>query len=130
MPVGMGSNQGKMAMAASPSISIAIIGSGGAGALTTGDSLLEAACAAGWHGLFTRTMGPQIRGGEAAALLRLAGQPVESLPDRYDLLIGIDWLNAARFGAEIKAGPQDAGNQRSARRRPAADGGRSRPPRH
>ena len=93
-------------MAASPSISIAIIGSGGAGALTTGDSLLEAACAAGWHGLFTRTMGPQIRGGEAAALLRLAGQPVESLPDRYDLLIGIDWLNAARFGAEIKAGPK------------------------
>jgi 2-oxoglutarate/2-oxoacid ferredoxin oxidoreductase subunit alpha len=102
----MGSNQGITVMAASPSVSIAIIGSGGAGALTTGDSLLETACAAGWHGLFTRTMGPQIRGGEAAALLRLAGQPVESLPDRYDLLIGIDWLNAARFGAEIKAGPK------------------------
>ena len=64
-------------MQTSPSISLAIIGSGGAGALTTGDMLLEAACAAGWHGLFTRTMGPQIRGGEAAALLRLAGQPVE-----------------------------------------------------
>ncbi len=93
-------------MAASPSISIAIIGSGGAGALTTGDSLLETASAAGWHGLFTRTMGPQIRGGEAAALLRLAVHPVESLPDRFDLMIGIDWLNAHRFGAEIKAGPQ------------------------
>ena len=93
-------------MAASPSISIAVIGSGGAGALTTGDCLLEAASAAGWHGLFTRTMGPQIRGGEAAALLRLAVHPVESLPDRYDLLVGIDWLNAHRFGAEIKAGPQ------------------------
>ncbi len=102
----MGSNQGTMAMAVSPSVSIAIIGSGGAGALTTGDSLLEAACAAGWHGLFTRTMGPQIRGGEAAALLRLADHPVESLPDHFDLLVGIDWLNAARFGAEIKAGPQ------------------------
>src|SRR5664280_1722784 len=95
-----------MAMAASPSISIAIIGSGGAGALTTGDSLLETASAAGWHGLFTRTLGPQIRGGEAAALLRLAVHPVESLPDRFDLMIGIDWLNAHRFGAEIKAGPQ------------------------
>jgi 2-oxoglutarate ferredoxin oxidoreductase subunit alpha len=95
-----------MAMAVSPSVSIAIIGSGGAGALTTGDCLLETACAAGWHGLFTRTMGPQIRGGEAAALLRLADHPVESLPDCFDLLIGIDWLNAARFGAEIKAGPQ------------------------
>jgi 2-oxoglutarate ferredoxin oxidoreductase subunit alpha len=102
----MGSNQGIMAMAASPSISIAIIGSGGAGALTTVDSLFETAVAAGWQGLFTRTMGPQIRGGEAAGLLRLAIHPVESLPDRFDLMIGIDWLNAHRFGAEIKAGPQ------------------------
>jgi 2-oxoglutarate/2-oxoacid ferredoxin oxidoreductase subunit alpha len=93
-------------MATAPSISIAIVGSGGAGALTTGNSLLEAACAAGWSGLFTRTLGPQIRGGEAAALLRLAAQPVESVPDQYDLLIGIDWLNAHRFGAEIKIGPQ------------------------
>ena len=93
-------------MAGSPSISIAVIGSGGAGALTTGDSLLETACAAGWHGLSTRTLGPQIRGGEAAALLRLANHPVESMPDRFDLVIGIDWLNAARFGAEIKAGPE------------------------
>lgn len=93
-------------MAASPSISIAIVGSGGAGALTTGDSLLEAASAAGWHGLYTRTLGPQIRGGEAAGLLRLAVHPVESLPDQFDLLIGIDWLNAHRFGAEIKVGPQ------------------------
>jgi 2-oxoglutarate ferredoxin oxidoreductase subunit alpha len=95
-----------MTMGASPSISVAIVGSGGAGALTTGNSLLEAASAAGWHGLFTRTMGPQIRGGEAAGLLRLATHPVECLPDQFDLLIGIDWLNAHRFGAEIKAGPQ------------------------
>jgi 2-oxoglutarate/2-oxoacid ferredoxin oxidoreductase subunit alpha len=102
----MGSNEGIMAMAASPSISIAIIGSGGAGALTTGDSLLETASAAGWHGLFTRTMGPQIRGGEAAALVRLAVDPVECLPDQFNLLVGIDWLNAHRFGTEIKAGPQ------------------------
>ena len=93
-------------MATSPSISIAILGSGGAGALTTGDMLLEAASAAGWHGLYTRTLGPQIRGGEAAGLLRLAVHPVECLPDHFDLLIGIDWLNAHRFGAEIKAGPQ------------------------
>ncbi len=93
-------------MAASPSISIAIVGSGGAGALTTGDSLLEAASAAGWHGLYTRTVGPQIRGGEAAGLLGLAVHPVECLPDQFDLLIGIDWLNAHRFGAEIKVGPR------------------------
>jgi len=104
-PLG-GVKQEMATMAASPSISIAIVGSGGAGALTTGDSLLEAASAAGWHGLYTRTLGPQIRGGEAAGLLRLAVNPVECMPDEFDLLIGIDWLNAHRFGAEIKVGPQ------------------------
>ena len=93
-------------MAASPSISIAIVGSGGAGALTTGNSLLESGSAAGWYGLFTRTLGPQIRGGEAAALLRLAVDTVDCMPDQFDLLISIDWLNAHRFGAEIKIGPE------------------------
>ncbi len=93
-------------MAALPSISIALVGSGGTGALTTGNFLFEAASAIGLQGVFTRTMGPQIRGGEAAALLRFAAEPVESLPDHFDLLIGIDWLNAHRFGAEIKVGPK------------------------
>ncbi len=93
-------------MNTSREVSIAIVGSGGAGALTAGNALLEAACAAGWYGLLTRTMGPQIRGGEAAALIRLAAQPVECLPDQFDLLIGIDWQNAHRFGAELKVGPQ------------------------
>ena len=92
-------------MSKSENISIAIVGSGGAGALTTGNFLLEAACSAGWYGLMTRTVGPQIRGGEAAALVRLATHPIECMPERYDLLIGIDWLNANRFGTEIDVGP-------------------------
>src|SRR6266567_4728206 len=93
-------------MRQAPDVSIAIIGSGGAGALTAGNFLLEAACAAGWHGLLTRSVGPQIRGGEAAALVRLAQDPVECAPDHFDLLIAIDWLNASRFEAEIPLGPQ------------------------
>jgi 2-oxoglutarate/2-oxoacid ferredoxin oxidoreductase subunit alpha len=87
-------------------ISVAIVGSGGAGALTAGNLLLEAASLAGWNGLLTRTVGPQIRGGEAAALVRLANRPVECLADRLDLLVGIDWQNVDRFGAEIEVGPQ------------------------
>ena len=79
-------------MADVPSTSIAFVGSGGAGALTAGNLLLEAACAAGWQGLLTRSVGPQIRGGEAAALLRLATGPVECMAERLDVLIGIDWL--------------------------------------
>lgn len=92
-------------MSEAENISVAIVGSGGAGALTAGNLVLEAASVAGWQGLLTRTVGPQIRGGEAAALIRLANRPVECLADRFDLLIGIDWLNANRFGAEIEVGP-------------------------
>ena len=90
----------------SQSVSIAFVGSGGVGALTAGNFLLEAASAAGWQGLFTRTVGPQIRGGEAAALVRLASHPVECMSEQFDVLIGIDWLNAHRFGAEIEVGPE------------------------
>jgi 2-oxoglutarate/2-oxoacid ferredoxin oxidoreductase subunit alpha len=93
-------------MVEAASVSVAMVGSGGAGVLTTGELLLEAACAAGWNGLLTRSVGPQIRGGEAAALLRLATRPVECLADHFDLLVGIDWVNAERFGAEIPLGPQ------------------------
>lgn len=88
------------------SVSVAVMGSGGAGALTAGNLLLEAASSAGWQGLLSRTVGPQIRGGEAAALVRLSTHPVECLPDQFEILVGIDWLNAERFGTEIEIGPQ------------------------
>src|SRR5512140_1668130 len=87
------------------SISLAITGSGGAGVMTAGNLLLEVAAQAGWYGLMVRSSGPQIRGGEAAALLRFAHAPVECLGDRFDVLIGIDWQNIHRFADEI---PLDA----------------------
>ena len=86
-------------------ISIAITGSGGAGVMTAGNLLLEVAAQAGWYGLMVRSSGPQIRGGEAAALLRFSHAPVECLDDRFDILIGIDWQNIHRFADEI---PLDA----------------------
>jgi len=82
-------------------ISIAITGSGGAGVMTAGNLLLEVAAQAGWYGLMVRSSGPQIRGGEAAALLRFSHAPVECLDDRFDILIGIDWQNIHRFADEI-----------------------------
>ena len=87
------------------SISIAITGSGGAGVMTAGNLLFEVAAQAGWYGLMVRSSGPQIRGGEAAALLRFSRTPVECLDDRFDVLIGIDWQNIHRFADEI---PLDA----------------------
>jgi len=89
------------ARAARPSISIALAGSGGSGVMTAGTLLLDAAAKAGLYGLMVRTSGPQIRGGEAAALVRLARAPVDSLDDRFDLLLAIDWQNVNRFADEI-----------------------------
>ncbi|KAA3632262.1 MAG: 2-oxoglutarate synthase, partial [Proteobacteria bacterium] len=91
-----------------PGVSIAIIGSGGAGVMTAGSLLLEAAGKAGYYGIMTRSSGPQIRGGEAAAMLRLSTVPVESHDDTFDLLLAIDWLNAERFSTEIPLGPHSA----------------------
>ena len=88
-----------------PTRSIAIAGSGGSGVMTAGTLLLDAAAKAGLYGLMVRTSGPQIRGGEAAALVRLAPRSVASLDDRFDLLIAIDWQNVSRFADEIALGP-------------------------
>src|SRR5207342_138152 len=60
-----------------------------------------------WYGLMVRSSGPQIRGGEAAALVRLAARPVDCLDDRFDLVIAVDWQNLHRFADEI---PLDAGS--------------------
>ncbi len=87
------------------SISVAVCGSGGAGAMTAGSMLLDAAAAAGFYGLMTRSVGPQIRGGEAAALIRIAPEPIEAHDDRFDILAALDWENVQRFAAEIPLGP-------------------------
>ena len=81
--------------------SIAVTGSGGSGAVTTGLVLLEAAAHAGHFGMLSRSAGPQIRGGESAAMLRLGPSPLDCMDDRFDLLVSLDWLNFARFVDEI-----------------------------
>jgi 2-oxoglutarate ferredoxin oxidoreductase subunit alpha len=73
--------------------------------MTAGNLLLDAAAKAGLYGLMVRTSGPQIRGGEAAALLRLARTQTESLDDGFDLLLAIDWQNINRFADEIPMRP-------------------------
>ncbi|MDA9982754.1 2-oxoacid:acceptor oxidoreductase subunit alpha [Gammaproteobacteria bacterium] len=87
--------------AAPASITIALIGSGGSGVMTAGSLLLDAAGHANWYAYMTRSSGPQIRGGEAAAMIRISNTPVESHDNRFDILVAIDWRNAERFAAEI-----------------------------
>jgi 2-oxoglutarate/2-oxoacid ferredoxin oxidoreductase subunit alpha len=93
---------GAQQRAGGASISIALAGSGGSGVMTAGTLLLNAAAKAGLYGIMVRTSGPQIRGGEAAALVRLANHPLDSLDDQFDLLLAIDWQNVDRFADEIR----------------------------
>ncbi len=82
-------------------LSIAITGSGGSGAVISGSILLAAVDRAGFYGLMTRSAGPQIRGGESAAMVRFGPSPVTCLDDRFDILVGLDWHNIGRFLDEI-----------------------------
>lgn len=85
----------------SQTVSIAITGAGGAGVMTAGQMLLDAAAKAGLYGLMTRSSGPQIRGGEAAALIRLSTEPVDCPDDHFDVVFSFDWMNIDRFASEL-----------------------------
>jgi len=89
-------------------LSIALTGSGGSGVMTTGNMLLEAAAKAGWYGFMGRSAGPQIRGGEAAALIRVSSEPIESPDDSFDLVLAIDPGSMGRFVAEIPLRPDSS----------------------
>jgi len=83
------------------SFSVALFGKGGAGVITAGEMLLAAAAQCGLYGLIVRAVGPQIRGGESAALVRISRSPVDCLDDRFDLLLAIGWKHAERLLPEI-----------------------------
>lgn len=85
--------------------SFAVVGSGGAGAITAGSILLEAAGKSGLYGLLTRSVGPQIRGGEAAALVRLSAEPAACMSKEFDILVALDWKNADRFIGNMPVAP-------------------------
>jgi len=48
-----------------------------------------------------RLVGPQIRGGESAALVRLGSAPIACLDDRFDVLLGVNWKQTERLIADI-----------------------------
>ncbi|HHL22343.1 MAG TPA: 2-oxoacid:acceptor oxidoreductase subunit alpha [Aliiroseovarius sp.] len=86
-------------------VAFAIVGTGGKGAITAGAILLEAAGKSGWHGLSTRSVGPQIRGGEAAALVRLSTRPAFCMARDFNILVALDWKNADRFITAMPVAP-------------------------
>jgi 2-oxoglutarate ferredoxin oxidoreductase subunit alpha len=83
------------------SLAVVFAGSGGAGAMTAGELLLRAAAEAGYYGMMSRLFGPQVRGGEAAALVSISTEPVTCQRDRFDLFVALDWEKVDQFGPEI-----------------------------
>ncbi len=84
-------------------LAIAITGAGGAGVISCGELLLKAWSRAGGYGLLRKTFGPQIRGGEAAALLKLTGDESYTAASSYHVIVALDWVNFGRFEDEIRA---------------------------
>lgn len=82
-------------------LTIALVGSGGAGVAVTGEMLLRAAGKQGYFGLLRKAFGPQIRGGESAAILRIGNAPIGSFKPTVDVLLALDWANFSRFEDEI-----------------------------
>ena len=82
--------------------SIAITGAGGAGVISCGELLIRSWAGVGGRGLLHKSFGPQIRGGEAAALLSLTSNEQYTGSADYQLLVALDWLNFSRFEDEIR----------------------------
>lgn len=86
------------------SLSIAITGAGGAGVISSGELLLQAWAREGGRGLLRKAFGPQIRGGESAALLKLTAGERYTAASHYDVVLALDWDNFSRFEDEIRLG--------------------------
>lgn len=86
-------------------LSVAVTGAGGAGVISCGELLLQAWARCGGRGLLRKAFGPQIRGGESAALLKLTPTERYTAAGRYDLLVALDWVNFSRFQDEIRVDP-------------------------
>ena len=72
---------------ATTEFSIAITGAGGAGVISVGELLLQAWARAGGRGLLRKAFGPQIRGGESAALLKLTDHEHYTAAPHYDFAL-------------------------------------------
>jgi len=85
---------------------IGMAGSGGDGIVSAGESLLTAAALLGYHGVLTKSFGPQIRGGESSFRLRLCTEKVLNPGGSLDIAVALNWEDFLKFGAELPVGGQ------------------------
>jgi 2-oxoglutarate ferredoxin oxidoreductase subunit alpha len=79
----------------------AFVGAGGDGAVTAGDIIAGVCASEGLHVIKTEAYGPQIRGGESSATVRVSSTPVYAQADAVDALVVFSWADFARFSNEI-----------------------------
>jgi len=83
---------------------IGMAGSGGDGIVAAGESLLTAAALEGYHGVLTKSFGPQIRGGESSFKLRLCTRKVLNSGGSLDIAVALNWEDFLKFGGELPVG--------------------------
>ena len=83
---------------------IGMAGSGGDGIVSAGESLLTAAALDGYHGVLTKSFGPQIRGGESSIRLRVCTRKVLNSGGSLDIAVALNWGDFLKFGAELPVG--------------------------
>ena len=82
-------------------LTLAFVGSGGEGVISAGEILVRATAHDGLFSLMTKEYGPQIRGGESFAQVRIRKLPVPSPGDFLDALVVLSWNNFYHFSEEI-----------------------------
>jgi 2-oxoglutarate ferredoxin oxidoreductase subunit alpha len=82
-------------------LTFAFVGAGGDGSVAAGDIIASACAREGLHVIKTEAYGPQIRGGESSAVVRVSATPIHTQADRVDVLVVFSWADFTRFQNEI-----------------------------
>jgi 2-oxoglutarate/2-oxoacid ferredoxin oxidoreductase subunit alpha len=87
------------------SLALALVGSGGDGVALLGDLILGMAAREGLYGMMVQSYGPQIRGGESAAILRLSDSEVQYEGEQVDVLVCFRLKDILRFQGALHMHP-------------------------
>ena len=91
---------------ASDSVVLALVGSGGDGVALLGDLILNMAARQGLFGMMVQSYGPQIRGGESAAVVRIAREEIQYEGYEADLMLCFRTADLKRFQGAVCLTPK------------------------
>jgi 2-oxoglutarate/2-oxoacid ferredoxin oxidoreductase subunit alpha len=97
-----GSSRDDRAPGGARSLVLSLVGSGGDGVALLGDLILGLAARQGLFGVMVQSYGPQIRGGESAAVIRLSEEEVQYEGERADIVLCFRLRDLARFQGAVR----------------------------